>query len=144
MHGATVRTKAELEAAFDDACAIATRVMHCVSDIASQGMAPGMLVFGHDVNINISVLTDIVAVSAYQQSQTDPHPLCKNQQRTHHECKVGHQVCVINHFSSVDKLKQAWVRPFPILCVHANGAVTIHQGQTHEQISICCVKPAMA
>ena len=39
-HGAAVRTKVELEAALDNACAIATRVMHCVSDISSQGNAP--------------------------------------------------------------------------------------------------------
>ena len=53
-------------------------VMHCVSDIASQGMAPGTLI-GHDVNVNIPVLTDIVAISADQQSQTDARLLHKNQ-----------------------------------------------------------------
>ena len=45
LHGATVRTKAELEAAFNDACAITTRVMHCVSNISLWGNTPGMLVF---------------------------------------------------------------------------------------------------
>ena len=59
-----VGTKADLEAAFDDACAIATWIMRCVSNIASQGMAPGSLAFGHDMNVNIPVLTDIAAASA--------------------------------------------------------------------------------
>ena len=41
LHGATVNAKDELESAFDDACAVAAPVMHCVSDISSQGTAPG-------------------------------------------------------------------------------------------------------
>ena len=63
LHDTAVRTKAELEAAFHDACAIAMRVMHCVSNIASQGMAPGTSMFGRNVLINIPVLTDVVAIS---------------------------------------------------------------------------------
>ena len=46
LHGTTVRTKAELEAAFDDACTIATRFMRSVFNIALQGDDPGMLAFG--------------------------------------------------------------------------------------------------
>ena len=64
LHGATVRTKAELGAAFDDACVIAACVFHCVSDIASQGNALGMLAFECGMNVNIPVLTVIVAVFA--------------------------------------------------------------------------------
>ena len=60
LHGTTVKTKAELESAFDDASAIATRVMRCVSDLSSWGNAPGTVAFGQDMNINIPVLTDIV------------------------------------------------------------------------------------
>ena len=107
FHGAMVTTKADLEAALDDACAIALCVMHCVSDIVLQGMAPGTLVFGCDVNVNLPVLTDIVAVSTNQQLQTDAGLLRKNQQRTCHECEVGQQVHVDNHFSLADELKQA-------------------------------------
>ena len=64
LHGTFVKTKAELESAFDDACAIATCVICCVSDISSQGNAPGTVVFRRDMNINIPVLADIVATSA--------------------------------------------------------------------------------
>ena len=53
LHGTTVKTKAELESAFDDACAVATRVVCCVSDLSSQGNAPEMVAFRRDVNINI-------------------------------------------------------------------------------------------
>ena len=144
LHGTAVRTKAELEAAFDDACAVATSVVHCVSNIASQGNTPGMLVFGCNVNINIPVLKDVVAISANQQSQTDACLLHKNQQCTHYECKVEQQVHVNNHFSSVDKMKQAWVGPFSILCVHTNDTVTIQRRQTHKQISVCHIKQVLA
>ena len=119
LHGVSVRTKVELEAAFDDACAIAACVVSCVSDLASQGMAPGTLVFGRDMSVNVPVLTDIVAVSANQQLQTDARLLLVNQWCTLHEHKVGQQVCMNNHFSSVDELKQAWVGPFLMLHVHA-------------------------
>ena len=46
LHGTTIKTKAELESAFDDACAITARVMHCVSNISLQGNAPGTVAFG--------------------------------------------------------------------------------------------------
>ena len=64
LHGTAVRTKAELEAAFDDACAIDTCVLHCVSNISLQGNAPGTVAFGRDVNVNVPILADIVAISA--------------------------------------------------------------------------------
>ena len=71
LHGTAVRTKAALETVFDDACAIAARLMCCVSNTALQGMAPGILVFGCDMNVNIPVLTDVVAILADQQLWTD-------------------------------------------------------------------------
>ena len=144
LDGTTVRTKAELEAVFDDACAVATCVMRCVSDIALQEMPPGTLVFRHDVNVNIPVLTDIIAVYDNQQLQTDARPLHENQRCTLHECEVGQQVCVNHHVSSADELKQAWVGPFLIPCVHTNGTVAIQRGQIHEQISIHRIKPVLA
>ena len=60
-HGTAVRTKAELEAAFEDACANATPVVCCVSNISFEGNVPAMLVFGRDVNVNVPILVDIVA-----------------------------------------------------------------------------------
>ena len=72
---ATVRTKAELEAAFNDACAIVMHVVCCVSDLSLQGMAPTKLVFGRDMNVNVPVLTDSAAISANQHSQITTHPL---------------------------------------------------------------------
>ena len=57
---------------------------------------------------------------------------------------LGQQVYFNNHFSSADKLKPVWVGPFPILCVQANGTITIQHGQIHEQICICHVKPVPA
>ena len=68
----------------------------------------------------------------------------ENQGHALHECAVGQQVHVNNHFSSVDELKQVWVGPFPVLCVHTNGTITIQRGQRHEQISIRHVKPVPA
>ena len=57
------------------------------------------------MNINIPVLTDIVAVSADQQLQNDARLMRENQPRALHEHEVGQQVCINNHFSSADKLK---------------------------------------
>ena len=105
LHGAAVKTKAELESAFNDACVIATCVMHCVSDISSQGNAPGAVVFGRDMNANVPILMDIVAISADQQLQTDTKLMHENQCCVLHECAVGQQVCVNNHFSLANKLK---------------------------------------
>ena len=76
LHGTAVGTKAESEAAFDDARAIATCVMHCVFDIASQGMAPGTLAFGRDMNMSIPFLTDVVTISA---SWTFFHSACQHE-----------------------------------------------------------------
>ena len=63
LHGFAVRTKAKLEAAFNCAHAVADCAMCCASDISLQGNAPGTLAFGRDVNVNVPVLTDIVAIS---------------------------------------------------------------------------------
>ena len=79
LRGTAVRTNAELEVAFDDACAIATCVMCCVSNTGSQGMAPGTLAFGCDMNINVPVLTDVVVISANRQLPTDACPMHENQ-----------------------------------------------------------------
>ena len=46
------------------------------------------------------------------------------------------QVYVDNHFSSADKLRPAWKGPFNILCVHANGTLTVERGLIHERVSI--------
>ena len=96
------------------------------------------------MNINIPVLADIVAVSANQQLQTDARLMRENQRWMLHECEVEQQVHVNNHFSLADELKPVWVGPIPIPRVDANGAVTIQCRQTHEQISIHCVKPVLA
>ena len=144
LHGTNVKTKAELEAAADDACAIATRVMRCVSNTSLQGMAPGALVFGRDMNVNIPFITDIVAISANRQLQTDVRLHRENTKRIRHDYAVGERVYVNNHHSTSDKLKPAWVGPFPILRVHTNGTVTVQRGQVHERISLRRIKPEQA
>ena len=52
------------ESSADDAIAIANCVMHCVSDTSSQQMAPGVSVFGQNVNVDVPFVTDLFAVSA--------------------------------------------------------------------------------
>ena len=51
------------------------------------------------MNISIPVLTDIVAISANQQLQTDARLMRENQRFALHEHAVGQQVCVNNQFS---------------------------------------------
>ena len=96
------------------------------------------------MNVNVPILTNIVAISADGQLQTDARLMHENQHCMLHECAVRQQVHVNNNFSSVDKSKPVWVGPFPILRVHANGAITVQCGQTHEPISIHCVEPFLA
>ena len=110
-------------------------IVCCVSDIALQGMACGTLAFGCTMNVNVPAVTVNVAISTNQQSQTDAHPSHENQHHTHNEHEVGQQVHVNNHFSSTDELRQAWVGPFPTVCVHANGAFTIQCGQMQFVVS---------
>lgn len=51
-------------------------------------------------------------------------------------------VYVQNHHDARDKLKPAFVGPFPIIQVHTNGTVTVDQNPIHERISIRNIKPA--
>ena len=83
-----------MEAAFHDACAISMCVMHCVSDLSSHRMAVRTLAFGHDANVNALVFTNVLAVSANQQSQTDAYPPHEIHWCTLHEHKVGQHVHV--------------------------------------------------
>ena len=64
--------------------------------------------------------------------------------RIRHEYQVGDNVYVFNHHSTSDKLKPAWIGPFPILRVHTNNTVTIQRGQMHERMSFRRIKPAKA
>ena len=67
-----------------------------------------------------------------------------NSKRIRHEYSVGDQVYVFNHLDTRDKLKPAWIGPYPILRVHTNNTVTIQRGQVHERMSIRRIKPVKA
>ena len=144
LHGVNVTTKHELEKAADDAIGITNRVMRCAANTSLQGMAPGALVFGRDMNLNIPFITDILSLSANRQMQTDLRLMRANSKRIRHEYSVGDQVYVFNHLDTRDKLKPAWIGPYPILRVHTNNTVTIQRGQVHERMSIRRIKPVKA
>ena len=141
-HDTAVNNVRKLEASADNTIAMANCDVCCVSHTSSQGMAPGVPVFGCNVNVNISFTVDMVAISANWQLSSDAHLLRENQQCIWHECTVSDNVCVNNHHLPVEKLSPEWVGPFPVPHVHINESVAVQRGQIHEQISICSVKSA--
>ena len=126
----------------DSALASTMRVMRCASSTSLDGVAPGALVFGRDMLLNIPILTDIVSIAENRQLQTDLRLERENRKRSQFDYRVNGQVYINNNFSSSDKMKPAWVGPFLILQVHANGTLTILRGQIHERVSVRRCKPA--
>ena len=92
--------------------------------------------------LNIPIVTDIISITENRQLQTDLRLERENRKRSHFDYQVDGKVYVSNHFSSADKLKEAWKGPFKILRVHTNGTLTIERGLVHERVSIRRVKPA--
>ena len=129
------------DALYDEAVAQLLRACRCSANTSLQGVAPGALVFGRDMHLNIPIVADILSISQNAQLRTDARLVKENARRTRHEYRVGDNVYVNNHFSSADKLKPAWVGPFPVLQVHANGTLTVQRGQVHERISLRRIKP---
>ena len=80
--------------------------------MASQGLAPGALVFSCDMHLNIPVAADVLSIVENQQAQTDLRLEHENCKQTLHDCSTGKMVCVNDHHSSLDKLKPALVGPF--------------------------------
>jgi hypothetical protein len=131
-----------LDKVVDSALACTMRAMRCASSTSLQGVAPGALVFGRDMLLNIPIMTDIVSITENRQLQTNLRLQQENRKRSHFDYQVDGMVYVNNHFSSSDKLKPAWKGPYKILRVHTNGTLTVERGQIHERISICRCKPA--
>ena len=137
------KTMDEMDKVIESAIASTMRALRCAANSSLQGLAPASLVFGRDMNLNIPIVTDIVAISHNRQLQTNLRLERENRRRTRHEYEVGQQVYVNNHHSTSDKLKPAWKGPYPVLQVHANGTLTIQRGQIHERISIRHLKPSV-
>ena len=136
------KTLDEMDKVVKSALACTMRAMRCASSTSLNGVAPGALVFGRDMLLNIPIVTDIVAISENRQLQTDLRLERENRRRSHFDYQVDGMVWVNNHFSSSDKSKAAWVGPYKILKVHTNGTLTLERGQIHERISIRRCKPA--
>jgi transposase InsO family protein len=136
------QTKAELDLLVDDALAQTLRACRCAANTSLQGIAPGALVFGRDMNMNIPIVADIISISQNRQLQTDLRLMRENSRRTRHEYTVGQLAYINNHHDSSDKMKPAWKGPFPIIQVHTNGTVTLQRGQIHERVSIRQIKPS--
>ena len=132
----------DLDKVVKSALAATMRAMRCASSTSLNGVAPGALVFGRDMLLNIPIVTDIISITENRQLQTDLRLERENRKRSHFDFQVGGMVYVQNHFSSADKLKEPWKGPFKILRVHVNGTLTIERGQVHERVSVRRVKPA--
>jgi hypothetical protein len=144
VEGVKPKDKVELEALVDKAIAICIQACRCAANTSLQGVAPGALVFGRDMNLNIPIVADIITISQNRQIRTDRRLMMENKKRSTFEYVVGGFVWVQNHFLSGDKMKPAWKGPYKILQVHTNGTVTIERGRIHERISIRRLKPDKA
>ena len=133
---------AELDRVVNAALASTMRAMRSAASTSLGGVAPGALVFGRDMLLNVPIVTDIISISHNRQLQTDLRLERENCRRSQHDYQVGEMVYLNNHFSTSDKLKPAWVGPYKISRVHANGNVTIIRGQVHERTNIRRIKPA--
>ena len=135
-------TTAEMDKVVNSALAATMRAMRCAASTSLDGVAPGAMAFGRDVLLNIPILTDIVSTTENRQLQTDLRLERENRRRSQFDYQVDGNVYIDNHFSSSDKLKPAWLGPYKILRVHANGTLTVERGQIHERVSIRRCKPA--
>lgn len=134
-------TMEELDKVVDSALAQTLHAMRCAASTSLNGIAPGALVFGRDMLLNIPIVTDIIAISENRQLQTNLRLERENRKRSQMDYQVDGRVFVNNHFSSGDKLKPAWKGPYRIVRVHTNGTLTIERGQIHERVSIRRCKP---
>jgi transposase InsO family protein len=109
------QTPTELEQVVVDALAATMRALRSAASTSLQGVAPGALVFGCDMLLNIPIVTDIISISENRQLQTDLRFERENCKCSAFDYQVDGMVYVNNHFSSADKAKLAWVGPFRIL-----------------------------
>ena len=133
-------TPAEMDVAVDEALARTMRACRCAANTSLQGWAPGAIVFGRDMHLNIPVIADIISISENRQLQTDRRLMRENSRRTRYEYKVGDKVYVYDQYSSSEKLKPVWKGPYPIIIVHTNGTVTVQRGRIQERMSIRRIK----
>ena len=136
------KTMAEMDQVVESALAATMRALRSASSTSLSGVAPGALVFGRDMLLNVPIVTDIISITENRQLQTDLRLERENRRRSQFDYQVDGQVYVNNHFSSGDKAKPAWVGPYKIIRVHTNGTITVERGQIHERISIRRCKPA--
>ena len=131
----------EMNNVVDSALALTMRALRCASSTSLNGVAPGSLVFGRDMLLNIPIVTDIISITENRQLQTDLRLEYENRKRSHVDYQVGQMVYINNHFSASDKLKPAWTGPYKIIRVHTNGNVTVERGPIHQRLTIRRCKP---
>ena len=68
---------ADMNNAIDNPLAQTMHAMRCSSNTLLQGLAPGLIVFGRDMLLNIPLVTDIISISENRQLQID---LCFQQE----------------------------------------------------------------
>ena len=108
-------TLAEMDKVVKSALACTMRAMRCAASTSLEGVAPGALVFGRDMLLNIPIVTDIISITENRQLQTDLRLERENRKRSQFDHQVNGMVCVNNHFLSADELKEAWKGPFKII-----------------------------
>ena len=109
----------------DNAISSTICAIQCASSTLLMGHSPMALVFGRDLHLNISNVTDIIAISHNQPLQTNLCLMHEKSRHSQHSYQVREQVLVKNHFLGQDKLKPAWVGPYQVFQVHPNGTLTI-------------------
>ena len=97
--------------------------------VAHSGLnhfTPGALAFHCDMFMDITFITNIVALQHLCQQQVDCCLLQENAKCISHDFMVNNQVMKKSVLSLSNKLKPSFTGPFFIQLVHTNGTCTIH------------------
>ena len=109
----------------------------------SLNAAPGSIVFGRDMILNLPFVTDIANIRNRRQALVDKSNARENAHRYDFNYQVGQWVTIrADLHQTVARLQPRFIGPFQIVQVHVNGTVTIRK-RPHvlERINIRRIQP---
>ena len=127
-----------------DSLAQAIHATRCVSHGSLNNLSPGAVTFHRDMFLDLPLMADLLSLQRMRQATIDRRLLAVNAKRIQKDWKVNDQVYIRNQTSARNKLQPAFRGPFPIICVHTNGNVTIRQPNgVQERVNIRRLKPGV-
>ena len=103
-------------------------------------VAPGALVFGRDMFLNIPIIADLKLIRDRRQLLIDKQLARANRRRFHKDYQPGDEVLKL--VPDPNKLEPRAVGPYPIVRTHVNGTLTIRLSPlVTERLNVRRVKP---